>query len=103
MNRLFTILVLGLLALAPAGWLGGAAAAGAARCAPDPVALLDELAGPAEPAALRETAPAPHGFTAAPQLACNLRCAQGCNQRYSSCNTRACKEQRSACISGCGC
>ena len=103
MQRLFAILVLGLLALGIAGFSAKQAEAGAARCAPAS-AILDELAGIAVPAAqtegpaMRRASP-PEGQ----QLACNSSCARSCSQRFSGCNTRECRQQYNACVRGCGC
>ncbi|MGH7005308.1 MAG: hypothetical protein ACREIP_15300 [Alphaproteobacteria bacterium] len=104
MQRLFSILILGFLALGIAGFSAGPAEAAAAQCAPTAASVLDELEAMTVPAAQTE-GPATRRASPAEgrQLACNSSCARSCSQRFGSCHTRECRQQYNACIRGCGC
>ena len=105
MKRLFSILVLGFLALGIAGLSAGGAAAGPANCALDTASILDDVEAMANPAAYAEQA-SPRlraNLSDTRQYACNSACARACAARFGRCPTRECRQQFSACVRGCGC
>jgi hypothetical protein len=102
MKRLFAILLICLGLLAPALAPGGASAAGPAACVPVIATIIDDLVSEATPAAYEARGARPLAEQRT-QLACNTACARSCSQRFGTCNTRQCMEQRTACIRGCGC
>lgn len=105
MKRLFTIVLLGFLALGIAGLSSGGAAAGPANCAPNAASVLDKVEAMVDLATLTEHPAAAQRGTVSDgtQYACNSACARGCAARFGRCPTRECRQQFSACVRGCGC
>ena len=106
MQRLFAILLLGLLALGSFGLTAGAGAAAPATCAASVAAPddgADVFAVPAAqvegPASKNRSTPSVDG----PQYACNSGCARNCRQQFGNCQTRQCRQQFNSCVRGCGC
>ncbi len=103
MKRIFTMLVLGFLALGIAGFAAGGAAAMPPQCAPnasvhDDDDALAQLASLAEQPSMRRNL-----LSDGAHYACNSSCARSCAARFGSCPTRECRQQFNACVRGCGC
>ena len=106
MQRLFAILLLGLLALGGFGLSAATTVAAPATCAASVATSLDNADIFAVPAAQIEGPAAKNRSTPpvdGPQLACNSSCARSCSQQFSQCPTRQCRQQFNACVRGCGC